>query len=247
MFGIQAGSVCSTMSCTAAVPLYSLTARRYTQRILSGSDVCMIEANRLEARRAFAQRELQVLVLEQALVFHGEGVVEQRRREALAPYLAPDAAGGGKAHVAGFERAVALDGALKIGRRDQLAGNCLERRLEARQIAFADGKPGGGGVAAETQQQAGLALGYQVERVAQMQAGNRTARALEFAIAAAAGEGDHRTMALVFHARGEQSDHTLVPLRIEQRETGALGDLDALHGERRLVLHVRFDRRGARD
>jgi hypothetical protein len=97
--------------------------------------------------------------------------------KALAPDLLLHHAHGIERVVAGFERAVGFQGARQIRRREQFAADLLEGGFEARQVAFAQRQAGGGGVAAEAQQQVGVALGDQVQRVAQVQAGDRAARA----------------------------------------------------------------------
>jgi hypothetical protein len=72
-------------------------------------------------------------------------------------------------------------------------------------------------VPAEAQQQARRALGKQVEGIAQVQAGDRTARSLDLA-AAAAREGKYRTVQPFLDACGDDADDALVPVGIEQRD-----------------------------
>jgi uncharacterized membrane protein YqhA len=72
------------------------------------------------------------------------------------------------------------------------------------------------GVAAEAQQHAGVALGDQVQRVAQVKAGDRAARALEFTLLArraAGGKHEGGAVQLVLDARGDDADHAFVESR----------------------------------
>jgi len=104
-------------------------------------------------------------------------------------------------------------------------------------------------VPAKAQDQVGLALGDEVEAVAQVQAGDRTARAAQVARDAAFGrarERDHRPVQLVFDARGEDAHHALVPGLVKERDARArrFGQLAAFidHRGHRLLQHAAFDR-----
>jgi hypothetical protein len=115
--------------------------------------------------------------------------------------------------------------------RDRSAGasssrqTCSKAASNSASSLFAQCQAGGGGVAAEAQQQVGVALGDQVQRVAQVQAGNRAAGALQFA-GVAAREGKGRAMQLFLDAAGQDADHALVPAGIEQRQAGAVAGVE---------------------
>ncbi len=142
--------------------------------------------------------------------------------------------------VAVFQRAVGVQGAQEFVGRNQLPCNGLEFRLEFAQVVFGQGQSGRGRVAAEALQQLGMALGHQIERVAQVQAGNRAAGAFEFAFVAA-GEGEGRAVQLLLDAAGEDADHALVPVRVEQRQAGAALGIEVFEQDVGRLAHVGFD------
>ena len=102
-------------------------------------------------------------------------------------------------------------------------------------------------MAAEAQQHAGVALGHQVERVAQVEAGDRAARALELVLLArrlAGREHEGRPVKLVLDARGDDADHAFVEVGVEHadRRRRLLAFLEQRFGHRqRLLAHVAFD------
>src|SRR5690554_7786605 len=80
---------------------------------------------------------------------------------------------------------------------------------------------------AELADQPRIGRRHAVQRIADMQAGNGPGRALDLAVASI-GKGDHRAVVALLQARGENADHSLMPLRIEQAETeGQLAFLQA--------------------
>ena len=96
-------------------------------------------------------------------------------------------------------------------------------------------------MAAEAEQQAGGALGDEVERIAQVQAGNRAAGALDDA-AFAGGKGEHRAVQLVLDARGEDADDAFVPACVEQGDAGRrVVGVERFEQDQRLFLHAGFD------
>ena len=103
-------------------------------------------------------------------------------------------------------------------------------------------------MAAEALQQLRMALAHQVERIAQVQALDRSAGALERPVLAA-GEDEGRPVQPVLEARGDDADHALVEVGVVDGEGGV--DL-AGGGERTvdqalgLLAHPRLDRRAAR-
>src|SRR5574337_140322 len=101
-----------------------------------------IEADPVEAHVVLRQLQLQVLVLEEALIIDAEYVDEQRRGKSLTPYVPLDQARRFQTHVAGFERSVRFEGAGKVRRGDQGLDGFLENRLEAGVVGFADREAG---------------------------------------------------------------------------------------------------------
>ncbi len=83
----------------------------------------------------------------------------------------------------------------------------------------------GGGVSAEADQQPRRALGDEVERIAQVQSGNRAARAAREP-AAGGREGDHRAMMAILEPAGEEADDALVPALVVEDEARGLADGD---------------------
>ena len=74
-------------------------------------------------------------------------------------------------------------------------------------------------MAAEALQHTGLALAHQVQRVAQVEARDRAARALEQAVGAAR-EHEGRPVQAVLQAAGDDADHAFVEAGVEQRQRG---------------------------
>jgi hypothetical protein len=217
--------------------------------LLPGASV-EVELDGIQGLHPFAQAQLEVFVLEDALAFDDELVLEQRWRKALAPDFGFEQARGGDREVGGFEAAVGFQRARAIGGCQQLVGD-LRKQLAKAQSRFAQRHAGGHGVPAKAQQQARRALGHQIEGVAQVQAGDRTARALDLA-AVAAGKGKHRAMQFLLDARGDDADDALVPVGVEQRHRGAPaasrqpsrqvgGRHRPWRAAQRLFLHARFD------
>ena len=93
----------------------------------------------------------------------------------------------------------------------------------------------------EPQQQPGSALGDEIQRVAQMQAGDGAARALDFA-GRAGGEREGRAVVAVLHAPGEDPDDTLVPGRVVEADAARLADGELREELVGLQPHVRLDR-----
>ena len=98
-------------------------------------------------------------------------------------------------------------------------------------------------VAAETPQHPRVALAHQVERVAQVEAGDRTARALEQPVRAAR-EDEGRPVHAVLQARGDDADHALVELGVEQRQRRrrlAVGGISRSSSRLGLLAHAGLD------
>ena len=73
-----------------------------------------------------------------------------------------------------------------------------------------------------------------------MQAGDRTARALDFAVLAAR-ESEHRAVQLLLDSRSDDADHPLVPVGVEQCDSGIVAGGDLFKVGECLRLHSRFD------
>src|SRR5262249_43601039 len=139
------------------------------------------EAHRLERAPRARELEFQVLVADHALALDLEVVAEERLRKPLAPDLVVEEPRDAQVEVRGLERAVGLDRVRELRWREQVARHGLEAPREALEVQLAQRQPRGGGVAAEAHQQSRLALGEQVERVSQMQAGDRAPRSADLA------------------------------------------------------------------
>src|SRR6266849_9635303 len=123
--------------------------------------------------------------------------------------------------IRGFERTVGLDRARKLRGREQLAGHGFEALREACEIRGAQREACCCCVPAEAQKQARFALRDEIQRVAQMQARNRPARAADLA-GTGRGEGEGRAVVAILDAPGEDADHALVPARVIQADARAL-------------------------
>lgn len=110
----------------------------------------------------------------------------------------------------GGERAIGFDLPFQVSWRQHHARNLFERCAEALEVSLAQGEAGSGGVPAEFHQELRVALGYQVQGVAQVHAGDGAARTLDFTVVAAR-EGDCGAVEAVLDARGNDADNTLVP------------------------------------
>src|SRR6266571_4432872 len=110
-----------------------------------------------------------------------ELVAEQRLRKTLAPDLLFEELREAQIEIRGLERPVGLDRATELRGRQPFAGHGFEEFREARKVFYMQRCSGGGRVPPEAQQQPGSALGDEIERVAQMQARDGAARALDFA------------------------------------------------------------------
>ncbi|MNU84249.1 hypothetical protein D3C71_739620 [compost metagenome] len=86
-----------------------------------------------------------------------------------------------------------------------------------------------------------MALGYQVQRVAQMHVGDRAAGTADFVVARGR-EGQRWPPEFFLQARGHQSHDALVPARIEYADGGARRRAGFFHRGQRLFAHLGFDR-----
>src|SRR6185369_11558644 len=102
-------------------------------------------------------------------------------------------------------------------RAERLDGDLLQRAAEGVEAVSLDRAARRHRVAAEAQQQAGLALADEVERVAQVKAFDRSPGPLQRAVAADR-EDEGRTMQPVLETRRDDADDALVERRVEHRE-----------------------------
>ena len=122
-----------------------------------------------------------------------------------------------------------------------------QRLLEHVELVLGDRAAGRHRMAAEAQQHAGVALGHQVQRIAQVKAGDRAARALELVLLArrlAGREHEGRAVQLVLDARGDDAHHAFVEVGVEHADGG--GRLLAFveqrfHDLHRLLAHAALD------
>ena len=200
-----------------------------------------VELDGVEAIVAFAQPQLEVFFLEDALLFDFEFIHEQRCREALAPDFVFQQAGGVQGEEAAFECAVGFQGAGEVGGVEEFAGDLGEELLKALEVIFTQGGSGGHGVAAKADEQTGGAFGDKVEGIAQMQAGDGAARAFDDA-AFARSKGKDRAVEFVLDPRGEDADDAFVPAGVEEGNAGGgIVDGHAFEQVQGLFLHVGFD------
>ena len=194
-----------------------------------------------------AQLQRQVPLADQALTDDFQFFAEQRRRKALAPDGGVQGVGHVGAAVLRRQRAVGGQAPRQGGGVQPFGGDVLQRLLEALELVFGDGAAGRHGVAAKAQQHAGVALGQQVQRVAQVKAGDRAARALQLVLAsrrAAGGEHEGGAVPAVLQPGGDDADHAFVEVGVEHRQgrRRLLRDVDQALGDlHRLLAHAAFD------
>src|SRR5689334_6373613 len=175
------------------------------------------EPDRFAHDAAHAQREAQVLVADELLRDDVDGVAEERRVERGAPDLAVEQTHRLRIEVRRVERAVVDDRALVGARAERCGGDLLQRAAERVESRPLDRAARRHRVPAEAQQQSGLPLADEVERVAQMKAFDRATRSLQRAVAADC-EDEGRPAQPVLETRRDDADDAFVKRRIEDRE-----------------------------
>ena len=113
-----------------------------------------------------------MFLADHALARYSEFALEQRLRKSLSPYLLFQAARDFQREVRRRKGAVGFDDSGEVGGGKQALHDGFKGGTKFIEIFFTDAEPRRHGVATEFLQQVGMALGYKVERVAQMQAGN---------------------------------------------------------------------------
>ena len=169
------------------------------------------------------------------------------RGKTLAPDLFVQRIDHVGAAVLGRQRAVGIKAARQRRGVQPFPGDLLQRLLERAEVVGIDGAAGCHRVAAKTQQHAGATLGHQIKRVAQMKAGNRSARTFQFMLFAgclAGGENESRAVQPVFDARGHDADHAFVKVgtkNCNRRRRRFIAADHRVGGELRLLAHARLD------
>ena len=139
-----------------------------------------------------------------------EEVVEGGRGKPLAPDLARKRVREVERELGRLEAAVRRLKAGEIRRRQHLARDGLEGGGESRQVGLGQRKARRIRVTAEAGDHAGRALRHDIQRVAQMESGNRASRPLELA-AGATRKDDRGTVIAILEPRRHDADDALVP------------------------------------
>ena len=200
----------------------------------------MSEPDGVETMTVAFQLQFQVTLLEHALVQHLELVAEYRRCKALAPYLASDQVDEVGGEVGVFQRAVGFDHVLELAFAERGPADCLEGGGKGVESLGADRQPGSHRVAAELVDQGRRLLRYQVERVAQVKAGDGPSGTFDPAVAARR-EGDGRAVELVLQARRDDADHALVPGGVEDGDGRAVGRTELVQQRQCMLVHAGLD------
>ena len=149
------------------------------QQHLSGQGLDVVEPDAVDRLTLVFELEGQVFFTHQPLRQHLDHLAEHRCCKPLAPDFFFKRVNEVDAAVFGLERAVGVDTARQGGGVQPFTRDLGEAALKLCIAGIRHGAAGRHGVAAKTKQHARVALGHQVQRVAQMKPGNRAARALE--------------------------------------------------------------------
>src|SRR4029453_2358514 len=180
------------------------------------------EHDGVEALVSTQKLDLEMTLADDTLAAYCEYAVEGRPRKALAPDPVTDRVRQRKRELAGLERAIRFDRPAKLCRGERLAGHRLEGCREPGEVALGQGQPRRVRVAAEAPDRAGSALCDEVERIAQMESGDRASGPAQLA-AVRAGERDDRTVEPVLDPRRHDADHPWVPCRaVEAQAAGVV-------------------------
>ena len=166
--------------CTRAKPWYSSSAEPVDQPHAVGHRLDAAEPDRVAQRAGVAHAQLQVLLADQALLDDLDLVAEPRRLEGLAPDLRVEQPHGVGVEPARIERSVGGQHAFAAARRRaHSAATCCSARVKAGKSGSSIVQPAAIAWPPKRNSSAGMALGDEVERIAQMEAGDRAARALQ--------------------------------------------------------------------
>jgi hypothetical protein len=164
-----------------------------------------------------------VFLADQPLRQHVDLFAEGRRRKALAPDFLVQVSTRSTRRYSGVQRAVGLQRRVSVAASSHSCATSVQALRKGPEMRPVDGAACRHGVAAKTQQHAGVALGHQVQRIAQVEAGNRSPRALEFVFLArrlAGGKHEGRAVQLVLDARGHDADHAFMKVGVEHADGG---------------------------
>ena len=177
-----------------------------------------------------------------ALLDDLEHPVEQRLGEVLAPGAGlAQGAGQFQVELGQAQLAVGEDAPGEVVLAELAAHLGIEGRGEGAEMPLRQRQAGGHGMPAELADQPRVARGHGVQRIADVQARHRARRALEAAVAGV-GEGDGRAVVALLQARGEDADHALVPVRVEQAQAeGHFLHRQFLELGQGLALHALLD------
>ncbi len=171
-----------------------------------------------------AKHHAQMLFLEHVLLAQDEAAIKNGFREVLAPRPGEtQQLGDFQSEPFGFERTVAEHDGAELPWRKLPGGFGSESGAKLFQLAGFEAEASGHGVAAEATDQARVAIGDVFEGVANVEAADRTRRTLQFrtrSIGSGRGEDDCRPMPAFLDSRRDDSDHSLMPLGVEQAESG---------------------------
>ena len=174
------------------------------------------------------------------LAQHFEFVAETRRRKALPPHLQRQRARVLKRDVGGFQAAVGDKGLRQRFGFDHRGGGFFKGSLKAREVGLGNAQAGGHGVAAEFDDQPGMALGHGIENVAQVHAGNRAAGAAQFAVVGG-GEHDGGAVEALFQTAGNNTDHALMEVFAVHRQRSLVFRQGVGAGGERVFQHALLD------
>ncbi len=167
--------------------------------------------------------EGQVFLTHQPLRDHFDLFAERWCRKTLAPDLFVQHVHQLDSAVLGFERSIGIKATGECGSVQPLLRYFVQALLEVVKIFLCDGAARRHGVAAKAQQHARVALGHQIQRVAQVEAWDGAARAFELVLLARRGAGrKHKRGAVQFvlDARGHDADHAFMKVGVEHTNGG---------------------------
>ena len=182
----------------------------------------------------------------QALRDHLQLLAKRGRSKTLAPDLLLERIDHIGAPVLRCERAVGFELTRQRRSVQPFVRHLLQGLLEGLELIPGHGAAGRHGMATKAQQHAGMALGHQIERIAQVKAGDRAARALELvglALGAAGRKHKGRAVHLVLDARGHDAHHALVKVGLEDDHCrrGCVRVGPGIGDGHRLLAHMAFD------
>ena len=169
-----------------------------------------------------------------------EFVGKARRGESLPPNVRGQVLRAFQRDVAGGKAAVGKVGLGQVVFIQQAAHGFFEGRLKAGDVVSVYGQAGCHRVSAEFQNQVGMAFGYQIQRVAQVQLGDGASRTAHFAVVRR-GEDDGGAVETVFQTACHDADYALVEVVAVNRQRGLPERQCFGEARQRVVEHGLFD------